>query len=187
MIRFFAKRDILSRLITTAHCCLNDHFLFDEKIRYRRWNTRNNCTAREILFDGYLMESNFAVQKDTLIRFSPTNEKDRNLGWFRSFISPPSGYTAVQWFGETLVDVSHLGKTFFPPFLFDGKSCVTGTIAGIPCAAREILFDGYLMARLNWLSRCPDFFASASLPKLICQFFDFSADSSLSFRLSSTH
>lgn len=62
-----------------------------------------------------------------------------------------------------------------------------GTIAGIPCAAREILFDGDLMACLNWLSRCPDFFASVTFPKLIYKFFDFSADSSLSLRLSSTH
>jgi hypothetical protein len=80
-----------------------------------------------------------------------------------------------------------LSRLFFPPFLFDGKSSVLDTIAGIPCAAREILFDGYLMARLSRLSRCPDFFASATFPKLICQFFDFSADSSLSLRLSSTH
>jgi hypothetical protein len=175
MIRFFSKRDILSHFGQPVLCCRSQRFLFDEKIHFRHRKARNHCTAREILFDGYLMGSILAVQKDTRLQSFPTHEKARNLGRSQAFLSPPSCYAAVQWFGQTLVDVSRLRKTFFSSFLFDGKPSGPATKPKNDCATKEILFDGYLMARLKHLSWRPDLFLPATFSELIGKLSPFSA------------
>jgi hypothetical protein len=92
-----------------------------------------------------------------------------------------SGSTAIWHLPQSL------SRLFFSPFLFDGKPSIGNAESAILCTAREILFDGYLMERLRLRSLSPIFFAVTVFSELICKFFDFSADSSLSFRLSSTH
>ena len=171
-------------LIRSSSNAPADSVLFDRKNNFTPRKSKKPFAAREILFDGYLMRNDFIVQTNTFCRFIPVNEKSRNLGRSRDFYSPPSGYAAVQWFGGTLVNVSHLRKTFFRPFLFDGKSSIADTKPGIHCAAREFLFDGYLMERLKHLSLRPGLPGAVTLPELISKFFPFSADRPLSSRLS---
>jgi hypothetical protein len=56
-----------------------------------------------------------------------------------------------------------------------------------PCAAREFLFDGYLMERLKHLSLRPDLFLPVTFFKLMRKFFPFSAARPLLSRLSLPH
>jgi hypothetical protein len=115
------------------------HFLFDRLDYFTPLEAKSSCATKEILFDGYLMKSEKTVQKYTFFGFFPANEKARNLGRSQAFDSPPSGYAAVQWFAKSVADISGLPKTFFLPFLFDGKS----SEADIKPGKKRILLPDY--------------------------------------------